>query len=284
VDEVRTLIGLATAKRKNEMLAMVDAMFKGRPLVAPPSDQDQFDTEYMRIISGLGEPVKKMIDAGAWVFRAHPITYCEERWRTTEELEKLIQRRSVRLRDEFPPHRRGTHAREWGVANDLYGETWSLARSGQFVYVKEFWENHQEYVSPWRVVGGSRETPKAAPGEWVDYKPSIYQIVELFAFLIRLVEEYETGEAIVFEVKATNLAGRVLLSTDRNIDLHFRFAEPCRASTFDVRKQMSSEELRAGWERICAATMKRFTDLFPSQHIGEDTMVGWIKKFLERKF
>ena len=35
VDEMRTLVGLATKKRRNEMLAFWDAMLRGRPLCAP---------------------------------------------------------------------------------------------------------------------------------------------------------------------------------------------------------------------------------------------------------
>jgi hypothetical protein len=284
VDHLRALIGLATAKRGHELVSIFDSMLKGRPILPAPSNQDLYDKEYEQILSGFGDSIAKMIDDGAWIFRVYPATYVAERWGTTEELEAIIKRRSVRLRDGFPSHFRGIHLREWGIANETYGPIWTFARSGQFFCVKSFYENSIEFVSPYRTHGGKPGDGNAAPGQWMDYKPSIFQIVELFEFLARLVEEYPNNESAVFKIQATNLAGRVLVSTDPRIDLSFGSPEKCRAQKYEFGKQAPANDLRTERERICAEAMKRFTDFFMPGAMNVDTMLGWIKRFQSRQF
>jgi hypothetical protein len=282
VDDVRALVGLATAKRGRELLSMFESMLKGRPLLPPPNDQELYDKEFQRISSALGKSFQQMIQTGAWVLRVYPRTHETERWKTADELEGVIQKRSVRLREEFPPSYRGTHMREWGICNDIYGDVWTLARSGQFVCVRPFWENKQPYECPWTTLGDSPAEPNVASGQWLDFTSNIFRICEMFMFIVRFVEEYGPGEVVAVDLRATCLSGRKLLTTD--FRLFWRPTDPCRSQLFEFAKRVSVEELRADWELMCAEAMRQFVELFPGPRIGIETMVGWIQKFKKREF
>lgn len=282
VEELRTLIGLATSKRGNEMLSMFESMLKGKPLLRGPSDKEQFDDELKSIEDQLGEPYAKQLASGAWKLVVRPSGYEGERWPDANQLEEIIRRRSVRLRDEFPASHRGTHMREWGVCNDTYGETWTLTRSGQFLCVRPYWENQTTYECKWRDVHGNPSEPNVGPGRWLDFKPSIFSITEMFLFTVRFVEEYGLGEEVQVILQANSLAGRKLVTTD--LDINLNRDEPCRASLFHFQKALPIEELRAEWQPICADAMRRFVELFPGLDVELKTMLSWIEKFKNRQF
>jgi len=48
-DELRILIGLATAKRGNDMLKVFESMLMGRPLVSLPTNEERFNEELASI-------------------------------------------------------------------------------------------------------------------------------------------------------------------------------------------------------------------------------------------
>ncbi|APZ93318.1 helix-turn-helix domain-containing protein [Fuerstiella marisgermanici] len=282
VEELRLLIGLATSKRANEMLTTFEAMLKGRPLLSQQSDLDQFEDELASIEQGLGQSYSDQIQAGAWKLVIRPVNYVAERWEHADQLESVVRGRAVRLRDEFPGSYRGTHMREWGICNDMYRETWSLARSGQFLMVRPFWENQQKYDCGRRDMQGNPSEPSLEPGKWLDFKPNIFSLTEMFMFAARLVEEYESGEEVTISLEATSLDGRKLVTTDFNINL--RDPEECRAQVFEYRKTFTVEEMRTEWETKCAQAMKRFIDLFPGLGVEIKTMHSWIEKFKSRNF
>lgn len=282
VEQLRTLVGLATAKRGQEMLSHFESMLKGRSLIPAPNDEELFQKERERIQEGLTPKFQQAVSDGAWVLDVHPGSYDAERWPDSQRLEEIIRRRAIRLREEFPPHYRGTHMREWGICNDMYGDLWTLACSGQFLYVREFWENRQTYKCGWRNADGNPSEPDIEPGGWINFKPSMVSIVEMLMFAARFVEEYPTGESIHVVLRATNLSNRKLATTDFNINLSH--AEQCRARVFKMSKHIQVEEFRAEWEKIAAQTMKRFVDLFPGPQVSIETMLDWIRKFKNRQF
>ena len=264
------------------MLSHFESMLKGRSLVPTPNDEELFRKERERIQEGLAPKFQQARFEGAWVLSVHPDTFDAERWPDSHDLEEIIHRRAIRLREEFPPHYRGTHLREWGICNEMYGDLWTLARSGQFLYVRQFRENHLSYKCGWRNLDGSPSEPDIEPGGWIDFKPSMVSIVEMMMFVARFVEEYPPGERISVVLQATALSNRKLATTDFNINLSH--AEPCRAQVFEVSKHMSVEEFRAEWEQFTAQTMKRFVDHFPGPQVTIDTMLGWIQRFKTRQF
>ena len=140
VKELPALIGLATRKRGDEMLASLDAMLRGRPLVPPATDDKQFGDELAKVGAVL-EALKPKAAHGEWFFAFHPAKYDAARWTDRECLVGLIQKHRFRIVQEFPPSHTGTQPREWGIANSIYGEPWALTRSGLFVDRLPFREN-----------------------------------------------------------------------------------------------------------------------------------------------
>ena len=188
VEELRSLIGLAVRKRGDELLSTFNAMLKGRSLVEAPSDDEQFDREISEVMPALNLKTSDPDRPGAWCMWFHPGKYDRERWPERETLESLVRKHAVRLANDFPPYYRGTHPREWGIANDLYGEVWTLTHSGLFIFYKQFRENKQPYRIPWMDPNGQEE-PTIQPGMWIEYEWSMWIVVQLFMFMARMASE-----------------------------------------------------------------------------------------------
>ncbi len=283
VEELRSLIGIATVKRGQELLAMFSSAMKGNPLLPNNSVEEQFDQELEKITIDLGEKFADELKNGAWSLRLHPITFDSQRFAADREsLEARIARNQVLLRSEFPPRRNGTHLRDWGLCNVHYEETWALSPTGLFFLARPFYENKRQFESSWRVVSGQSAEPKLQPGEWLDFKPSLLTIAEFFAFSERFIEEYGVGERFLFELKATSISGRRLVTTDTRIDRDM--TPPCRASRFAFSKELSVEEFRSNWEELAAQAMKQFSDLFPDTNTSIQTMRYWVERFKHRQY
>lgn len=283
VEELRALIGLATSKRGHEMLTMFNAMLTGSPLVPNKPAVEQFEEELAFVADDLGESFSKSVERGAWMLIIRPSSFSDERFEDDlQNLEERIRRSQVRLRSDFPPLRTGTHMRDWGLCNDTYRETWGFTLSGQFILLRPYYENEREYECSWRDLSGLPAEPRLPPGKWMDIKPSLLTIAEFFSFGERLVGEYGVGERVHFEIRATAINGRHLVTTDGNINRDMTPA--CRANRFSFTKELTAEEFRATWEQLAAQAMKRFSDVFPDTSTTIETMQGWVERFKHRNF
>lgn len=279
VDELRTVIGLATRKKGDELIAHFEAMLRGRSLASPEPAPDPFKQEMEQVQSDLQYDGEK----GGWWMSFHPQTHVGVRWATPEELERLIDARSVRIYEEFPGHQKGTFRMGWGIANDLYGETWALTKSGVFCFWKEFQENGFAAERTGYRGGDDAKQPIPA-GEWVEYGWAIRTMVDFFLFLSRFVEEYGPGEGIHIDLKVGPLAGRKLVSLNRDITLGYGAPDPCRAPYFSFERIIDAETLRASWEPLCAEALKQLVELFPNHRISQETLLKWVEKYKTRRF
>ena len=172
--------------------------------------------------------------------------------------------------------------RDWGLCNDTYRETWGLTPSGLFFLLRPYYENEREFECPWRDLSGQRTEPRLPSAKWLDIKPSLFTVAEFFSFGERFVGEYGVGERIHFEIRATGINGRHLVTTDGEIDRDM--TPPCRANRFTFTKEMVVEEFRAAWEELAAQAMKRFSDVFPDTATSIETMRDWVQRFKQRRF
>ena len=286
VDEWRALIGLATKKRGNELVTIFDAMLKGRPLLEQPSDEDKLQKELQQVWDDLGiNPTNTRNNQGAWRLSFHPGSYNPERWNETEALEEVIRNHSIRIYDHFPPYQQGTHPREWGIANDFYGEVWALTKSGIFVFWNEFRENTEICQDP-HYRGGEEARKPIPAGEWIDFRWSMRILIEFFIFMSRFVEVYEPGETVSYEISAGPLTNRKLAAAYNPwIVMGFGNPMPCRAKEYRCKASVTVEEMRTNWENHCSTVMKKFFGLFPDhQQISLDTLKQWIEKYKSRDF
>lgn len=287
VEELRTLIGLATKKRSDELLAHFDAMLKGRPLIQSQTDEEQFQKEIDEIEAAL-KTRKKSEKHCEWYFSFHPAKYSQNRWPERDFLEALVQKYSFRIVEQFPPCYKGTQGREWGIANDFYGEPWAFTRSGLFFSRRPFREDEMRPIQASLCIS-TYDTNQLLlkAGEWIDFGISLRAICEFFLFISRISSAYGTGETIEYQLIAKPLAGRRLVMHQDCSNLYeipnlYGPADPCLANIFCRKATLSVEELQADWKSECVNAMKDFLELFPSHGINRERLQLWIEGFLKR--
>ncbi len=282
VDEFRELIGLATSKRAQEMYSVFEGMLKGKPILPPPDDKLRYEEEVAGIEEGFGTGYENSLKSGAWRLILQPGIHVDERWEQDKELEGVIQRHAIRLRDQFPPYYKGNFMMEWGLCNDTYGETWTLTRSGLFLSMRPYLENQSDYQTRWRDGTGQRVEPSVPPGGWVDFKPNLLLITEMFLFASRFAEEFDPGEEITIRLQGTSLLGRKLVTTEPRIRLPP--IDVCRGGTFGYQKRVGAGELIADWESVCTEAIERWLGLFPGANMQTQLIRKWIDRFKNRQF
>jgi hypothetical protein len=171
----------------------------------------------------------------------------------------------------------------WGIANDLYGETWALTKSGLFCFWKEFGED-QETAEHTGYRGGEEARQPIPPGEWVEYTWAIRTAVDFFMFLARVVDAYGPGQDIHINLKVGPLAGRKLVALSHDIMIGYGAPDPCRAPFFVFDRTIEAETLRTSWEQTCAEALKQFVELFPNHRISQETLAKWVEKYKTRRF
>ena len=211
VEELRSLIALATRKRGDELLATFHAMLQGKPLLQPPTHDEQFEKQLAEVNEAI-TPEGWKGTTGEWQFSFHPSAYDPIRWSNLADLESLVFHRSVRMRHEFPPSYKGTHPREWGIANDFYGEPWGLARSGLFVYRRPFRENAIPFQHPFVDSSTGRRVLELPAGEWIEFEWNMDVMIQCFMFLARMADAFGPDETIEYQFIAAPLTGRTLVS------------------------------------------------------------------------
>lgn len=278
-DELRSLVGLATKKRSTELLAHFDAMLQGRSLATLGQTEDLFADEIEQVQTDLKFDLSK----GGWWMAFHPQHHRGEIWTTQQELERLISSHSVRVYEEYPGHTKGTFSMGWGIANDLYGETWALTKSGLFCFWKEFREN-SETAERTGYRGGDYAKQPIPPGEWIEYTWSIRTMLDFFLFLSRFADSYKPGEEILLNVEAGPLVGRKLAALSFDLLIGYGEPEPCRAPQFAFEKSLTTEKLETAWEPICVEAVNRFVELFPNLRISIESLSSWIERFKTRGY
>lgn len=282
VEEMRQLIGLATVKRGDQMLAMFQSMMKGRPLLAEKPHEELFQAEREEVRAALESEFKGQVEQGAWAFLCHPVRHLPTRWEETDTLKAVLDKSVVRVRREFPPITYNAHVREWGICNRHYEDAFGLTRSGLFLSTRLFKENTVPFKNHWQpILGGP--TPDIPAGQWLEFKLNLSLVIEFFMFLSRFAENFQVGEELVYEVFAGPLAGRRIATMDSSNLPFLDPTEPCRASSFRRQNVVTVETLRASWEELCAKTLNGFFELFPGLRTTTDGLLQWVERFKERK-
>jgi len=282
-DQLRELIGLATQKRADELFSTFHAMMKGKPLVAPPDDRELFAKHIDTVNAAVEAPIVGRLAQGAWRMSFHPTTFRPERFPASEQLEHIIATRAVRLRDEFPANRRGTTAFNWGIGNSFYGSSWGFSRAGFFAWCEPFNENTSSYKTRWHGPDGET-SPEIPAGQWINYLPHLFQVIEFFTFMDRMVSIYDSSESISYRLVAGTLKGRRLLSDSFSIRLGVPIPEPAEEKQFVFENTTAIQDFQATWKDDCAVATKRFFELFPGHRITTETLRQWVDRFQKRDF
>ena len=287
--ELRDLVGLATKKQADVLLQHFNAMLKGRAIAEEVTDRERFENELEVIGKDLVER-GSVDEKSGWTFFFHPVAYRQERWPNLSTLEDHVRRCSVRTTDTFPASRTGTFRTEWGIANDTYGETWALARSGTFFFHTKFREDsehaldairqdvrrHARKSNEWKYQQFVEELDNF---RWIEYEWNKEIMIQSFAFMKRLADLFEPGEAIRYRFAASSLRNRHLMSLNARMWFDPVYHDPCGSSRFSHEKTLSVEDVLATWQDECAAVMYRFFELFPDYNITEETLRTWVDRY-----
>lgn len=278
IEELRTLIGIATTKRADEMLSMFQSMMKGQPFFESKQASDPYKLEREKVLETLGNELKGKVELGCWTLICHPMTHNPSRWDEANKLKDILKKSVVRLRNQFPPINNDLHNLEWGICNEAFGNAFGFTRSGLFIAMRLFQENSMVYENPWPAF---RDIPVE---KWIDFDLNLKIIVEFFLFLKRLVEEYEVGEEIYVELVAGPLMERKLVSMQTTN--HLEPSDPCRSGEFRYDKIYRVESLRASWEEPCVKVLCRFFELFnfDADRDLESIMSDMVESFKHRRF
>jgi len=258
VDEWRTLIDLVTGN-------------------GTVPEVDPFQQEIDRVRRDLDLNSKQP----GWWMSFRPAQHTGDRWKTKEELQRLIVAHAIRKIEEFPFQFKGTVGMGWGIANELFS-TWALTKTGMFCVAKEFPENHMEAKrAGYR--GGDGSVP---PGQWLEFLWVIRDVVRFFKFQSRFMETFSPGTDIRITLDAGPLAGRKLIVHEYGLNLGYGAPEPCRASIYEFDRVVDSETLRTGWEPTCVDALKDFMDLFPNHFYSQldslsgrpDCLSAWVER------
>ena len=282
VEEWRTIIGLAVKKRGNEFLSFLNAMLKGRSLAPAPTDAERFDVEIERVRSDLNLSTPEAQSRGAWSMWFRPVSYTPDRWPDDEKLEQLVRQHSVRLYSRFPASQSGTSSMGWGIANNKYGGTWALTRSGVFFFHREFYENQTKCAEPGYRGGGA--CAPLARGTWISFQWAMQTLMEFFHFMSRFATEYEAEESLFYQLVSGPLSDRRLASTSPGTFVAHGVPEPCRAREWSYTKETRTTTMRANWEGECAEAMKTFFELFSNPRISIETLRKWVECYKNREF
>jgi len=277
IEDLRTLIGIATTKKADQMLSMFQAMMKGHPILSEQSDEEIWSAQFKAVQSDLDSTLGEQAHLGRWVMSFRPRTYQAERWEEAAELKSLVEKHAVRIRDEFPGIRYGYHVQEWGICSHELQDVFGLTRSGLFLANRVFREDTESFKSPWQ------KKPDVPQGQWMEFQWNMAQVIEFFMFLARFCHEFDPEEEVTYEVTVSPLGNRSLVSLSLQIGI-FGAHSQCRAKFFRRNQTVAVETLRSAWEDECARTLLRFFELFDSHRIQLEKIQKWIERFKDRTF
>ena len=279
-DELRRLIGLATAKRADELVARIRAVIVGEPKQPPDAVPSPAMVEAKKISAFLQsvEPQGK----GLWTAQFAPKTTTPELFletRAAREVLSRIQSRWFGL--SFPRTIDDLHRQEWGVAFNDESEGFGLSTHGAFGGFRVRHEESMDYESPWKPVGRPpSENTHRSPGTWIEFQWTIAEVVQRFRLFGALAAVFEPQVPIDVIVGATNLSGRMLVSQTATVTL--MHVEPCRAPSYEWSKSnVLAAELQAGWQDYCEDALFRLMLLLNVEGITRETIRSHMGKIIK---
>jgi hypothetical protein len=259
-DDVRTLIQLASMKRRDDILKQFSALMKSGPLLPVETDAERFQREISKIENALDLKRQERMSAGGWYFWLYPAAFRNDRL-SVSELLPILLRHQIRRGDRFPVVDPQALKHDPScLFDDEYPEfgSWMFACSGQFHWQCQFPENEEGASTQYSRMVLPDKTQSVGPGKWLRYEASLFSIIEMLEFSARMAHEMDASEDVCIEIKASGLRGRSLLSAQ----LVRRNAQVARRDEYCFRRQVSKERWIAEWEDSCIEAMHDFVLIF----------------------
>lgn len=268
-DDLRPLVGLASTKKQDEMLAAIRSVIAGTSLVSAAEPAALYAEEENEMIEGVAATFKAVGRGGALLVKCYPVEYEAHRLGSANELGSLLND-ALRVMgwSQFTNQVRGLNHE--GLVS-LGDQIAALKYSGFAVLKEGFYE---EDARPFR--GGRYAQKQLGPGEWIEYVWTLFRVKRHFLFMGRLAREFHSATQIAYEISATELKGRTLVTESPSV-LVTEVPEPCLVPTFRRRGSVSAAEMIAGWQDYCADVLFAFMRLF-HERITREVILKWIQK------
>jgi len=228
--------------------------------------------------------IKKIKSRGFWRINFRPLIH-EERLSPLSKCKDIVEKNVVQLRGWDYPHfpRRkdddtsldpGSNYYEGWVDWRIHKGFWRMYQSGQFINYRGLWEDwHDEdtFFSP------ERKIPKMVN---LGVLQTIYQITEIYEFLLGLMKEGLYREGLKLSIILCNTENRKLW-LDNPMRVPFMEEKNTKAQNIEFKKEYSEIEVIEDSSELAIVTILYFFERFdwiPSEDLIRKDQQDFLKR------
>jgi hypothetical protein len=273
-EELRKLIGAATAKTGATLVAQIQAVFAGRSLAQEAKSAGP--TVADAITATLSKALEKS-PPGRWVCRFQPIGDTPTLFKDVGEARDLLRgTRGQYFGWKYPGRIDDVLAHEWGIAYLSDREAFALSDHGVFEGQSVRDSEVEDIVTRTGEVVHKR-------GTYVEFYQAIFGTASRMEFMSRLAAKLAPETQIRIEVGATKLAGRRFINNDPWV-MWVHDHPPAQADRFLwVRDDLSAGEFAAGWSEHCVDALSRLMMLLNVEDFNRVTISQWVDKYMGKR-
>lgn len=272
-DELRRLVGAATARTGAVLLSQVQALLSGRvdDATSQKSPPDVVDIDRM-----LEKSLKLNDTRGLWTCGLSPLESIKPLFNTVSEARTFLRQSESRYFGwHYPIDVEKLHAQEWGTANLGDDEGFGLSFHGTY-RARSVRRSEAEDVKNIRgEVVVNRST-------YVEFHETLYGCAGRIQFLSNLAATFPPETPIQLEYGATQLNGRTLISIDPSVRaVH---CKECVADNYSwKREDLTAGEFAAGWIEYATEIAFRLMLLMNFESISRDVVKNWMERYQSRR-
>lgn len=267
--EMRELIGRAITKKGDNLLASINTLIKGKPII---EELANYDEDIKGANGYLKNHLKEKFDSfGYYELISYPIENKKERINLSS-LEHIINNSLVHLRGRTFPTLANFYITNNGGCSyfnkDSYGLStrYYFAQNGLIVSQEIFRED-----------GLGEQTREG--NLIIEYVDIIYTITEHILFLKRFYETICPNENIEIILKLHKTKDRLLMSSSPFVLLRGDYIS--KIDIIEIKKQLNEVELRASYKDIIVEICRELFVRFQMHMFPDDGIMRWVNELLK---
>jgi len=206
--------------------------------------------------------IEKIKSRGYWKINFRPLIH-EERLSPLSKCKDIVEKNAIQLRGWDYPHvpRRRDEDTSLDPGNDYYQgwidwrshkELWRMYQSGQFIHYRGLWEDWDD-EDPWVA-----QKPKMVN---LGVAHTVYQITEIFEFLLGLVMENIYKEGVKVLIFLCNTRDRKLW-LEKSLRLPFMIERITGASNIEFEAKFNEKEIIDNSSELAVKAVLHFFERF----------------------
>lgn len=209
--------------------------------------------------------IEKIKSRGYLRVNFRPLTH-EERLSPLSKCKDIVEKNAIQLRGWDYPHFPRRKADDTGLdpGNDYYEgwidwrshkEVWRMYQSGQFIHYTGLWEDWDD-EDPW--IAKENRMPKM---ENLGVAHTVYQITEIFEFLLGLVMEGIYKERVRVSILLCNIKGRKLW-LENPMRVSFMIEKITGADNIEFKAEYNEKEIINSSSELAVKVVLHFFERF----------------------